>query len=97
LELEVVLMADAAETYVGAPITGGAVLNGLGLKWGVYTATKVTAKDWITFGDFTTIYFASACGGVVANASAESCNITTNIVYLSGAQTGAERYLVIGV
>ena len=97
-------MADAAETMIGVPRLGGEVcpakINAVGLKWGLYSVTKVTKSDWVIFGDFTTVYFASACCYGANNASAESCNIdttTTNYVQLGGAATGVEYILVIGV
>jgi len=91
---------ELTETYVGATITGGAVLSGTGLRWGLYSATKATASDWIVFGDFTTVYFAQACTNIDTNGSVESCNIsvtTANLVQLGGAAVGAEYYLVMGV
>ena len=90
-------MTDVTATYVGCPITSASVKSGAGLKYGVYSATKAGAKDWVIFGDFTTIYFCGATSAVVAQASAESCNITSNYVYLSGAATGVQYYLVVGV
>jgi hypothetical protein len=91
---------DLTETYAGAPITAAAVLSGVGMKWGLYSVTKVTQSDWVIFGDLTTVYFAQACfKGADGNTSVESCNITTatpNYVYLGGAATGVEYILVIG-
>ena len=92
---------EFTETYVGCPITAGSVKSGAGLKWGVYSLTKVQTGDWIIAADFTAVYYAQACfKGNDGNTSIESCNITSvaspTRVWLGGAATGAEYLLIIG-
>lgn len=92
--------AEISETYVGAPITAGAVKSGTGLKWGIYSGTKADGTlDYVVFSDFTTVYFAaSAAAHATVAASYEHLYITSsNYVILMGLEVGAQYYLVIGV
>jgi hypothetical protein len=98
--------AEKTETYLGAPITAGTILSGTGMKYGVYSAAKATQSDTVTFGDFTTLYFAAACtkdSATTTSAAYESVNISTttpNQVILdaaTGSATVTLYFLVIGV
>jgi len=85
--------AEITETYVGGSIAGGASKFGVGTVMGIYSATKVSATDWVIFGDFEEVLAV-----IAINSDLDPCTIdgTTKNKVTGSAGTGATTYWVIG-
>ena len=78
-------------TFLGGSIAGGASYPGKPTVFGVYTATKANAADWVVFSDFTDVI---AC--IAINTDLDPITISDNNKCTGSAGTGATTFYVWG-
>ena len=81
-------------TLAGSTIGAGSSKSGTGLVFGIYTATKTDAADWVVFSDFSEV---KGCIAINTDLDPITIDGTTKNKCTGSAGTGATTYWVWGV